>query len=483
MEPSSVSVQPIPSTSNQVQVVALLACYIGIGAYFSWAKPTDLDGPFAHTYVTCLAAYFVMAGLLVLTLTARRLDLFDPIVLVSLLYISIFAVAPMRDLIIQNYYLFGVNLFGYGRNGTLLALAGFIALYAAYLRRGLSLSSIDPQTTTPTEYSRDRVVRYCLFIWALSFAMALFNAISGGQSITYVLTLGFFGASDTAVRIDAPLGFAGAMAHSLIPTSVIYGHYARSKATNVLLQTITVGLLASQGFRYIVVIYVLAHAYVWFLKRGRAPRLDTLLILFASLALFVGAMGFYRNALKSGGTVDWSNFGMGEVSVAIFGNLEIYKTYYGVLRAVPDIVPHGLGAQMLIYTAILFIPRAFWASKPLPPVNEPITAGVSHTASISGAAYPNLGEYYFEFGVLGVIVFMYALGEALSWLYRRYRFSNDFFDLVLYSVITTGMFQVVIRGYTPSNVYMLLLMILPISIIRRVCRASPASQLSSLRSE
>lgn len=452
-----------------LRVLSLLIVYVGIGAYFIWKMPTDLEPLFAHNYLVDLVAYFIMAGLSTLVLIARRLDLFEPLVLVSVVYISIFTVAPMHDLIIGNYYFFGVNLFSYGIKGTIIAVIGFVMFCAGYSRRDLIAQRAKPQHhAMPPQYNSGKILQVTSCVWAASFAMGLINAISGGKSITYVLTLGIIGASNTALTIDAPIGFAGAMAMALVPTSIIYAHFGRSPFLNAVVQILSLTLLASQGFRYIVIIFVLAHFYVWHIKKERAPRMGTLIALLCLLVIFVGVMGFYRTALRTGIDADWSLFGLNEVTQAVFGNLEIYKTYYGVIHAVPDLVPYGMGRQMFVYTAILMVPRVLWPSKPLPPVHDPIREGVSDYAAVAGAAYPNIGEYYFEFGVFGVLAFMYLLGELLDFVRRRYRTSRDILDVVLYSIVVVGMFQVVIRGYTPSNFYMLALMIVPVSIVKRL---------------
>lgn len=465
------SASPRSHINIPLGVVALLAVYTGIGVFFLWKMPTGLDPLLARSYVAILVAYFIMAGLSIVVSIGRSLDLFDPLVLISILYVSIFTVAPMRDLIIGNYYYFGVNLFVYAIKGTVVAVAGFIALCAGYWRFSLGPKRVQvKEHPARAQYDTSMILRVTISIWAVSFAFGLLNAVSGGKSITYVLTLGIIGAPDTGSTIDAPLGFANAMALAMVPTAIIYFHFSRSVLLKGSVQIITLMLLASQGFRYIVVIYILTHFYVWFMKQGRMPRMYTLITLLCLLSIFVGVMGFYRGALRSGSDIDWTLFSVKEVTDAIFDNLAIYKTYYGVIVAVPDIIPYGMGAQIFGYTAVFMVPRFLWASKPYPSVNEPVRAGVSDYAAEAGAAYPSIGEYYFEFGILGVLFFMYVLGETLSLLHRRYRASSDIFDIVLYSVVVTAMFQVIIRGYTPSNFYMLLFMVAPVFFIQKIAR-------------
>jgi len=309
-----------------------------------------------------------------------------------------------------------------------------------------------------------------LAIWFFAFAVALFSGMASGKGATYILSLGLFGDAQANSRMDAPLGFGVAMAHALIPTAIIYSHFGRSRWLNAAVQLLTFSLLASQGFRYIVIIFVLSHAYVWYMSRGTKPRFLTLVGLLAVLLLFSAGMEFYRGALRTGGSVDWTEFGLEELEAAVFGNLGVYKTYYGVVQAVPSLVPYGWGSQIFVYTAVLFVPRLFWPTKPLPNAWEPIRASVSDYAAAAGTAYPNIGEYYYEFGIIGVVTFMGILGVALKTVRARFRYSSDVLDMVLYAVCVTAMFQVIIRGYTPSNFYMLLLLAVPVVVIQTSSR-------------
>ena len=78
----------------------------------------------AHNYVADVIAYFVMTGAAVLIFAKRRFDVLDPIVLVSVTYISLFSLAPIRDIIVNDYYAYGVNTLVNGVEGTGIAVVG-----------------------------------------------------------------------------------------------------------------------------------------------------------------------------------------------------------------------------------------------------------------------------------------------------------------------------------------------------------------------
>ena len=65
---------------------------------------------------------------------------------------------------------------------------------------------------------------------------------------------------------------------------------------------------------------------------------------------------------------------------------------------------------------------------------------------------------------------MCLLGVALNLLRTRFRNSNDVTEMVLYAVVVAAMLQVIIRGYTPSNFYMMVFLVVPPLLIRRAGR-------------
>jgi oligosaccharide repeat unit polymerase len=453
-----------PQGSSHPVTAVLLVCYIMFGVYLIVSKPTNLDDVIALNYDADIIAYFVMAGLFLLIQAKHDMDMFDPLVIVSVIYISIFALAPIHDIILDDYYQFDVNTLVFGVKGTVIAVGGYLAMCFGYsLHQSPRAHSERDQRH---HVDGPKIARLALSIWVLAFASALVGAMAGGAGATYVLSLGLIGETGVRPEMGVSLGFTESLALALIPTAIIYAYFGRSRWWNLILQLLTFTVMASQGYRYIVLIFLLSHLYVLYMRRGVSPRPLVIATALGVLVLFSGAMEFYRGAMRTGGSVDWAAFGLGDLGTAIFGNLGIYKTYYGVVHAVPSQVPYGLGGQMFVYTAIMFVPRAIWPGKPLPPIGDTIRASVSDYAAMAGAAYPNIGEYYVEFGVLGVVVFMGIFGVALNYIRTRLRHSSDVLDLVLYAVLVTSTFQVVIRGYTPSNFPMVLLLALPVVVVK-----------------
>ncbi len=152
----------------------------------------------------------------------------------------------------------------------------------------------------------------------------------------------------------------------------------------------------------------------------------------------------------------------------IFGNFGIYKSYYAVIKTVPDVLPYMYLYVIVIYTLVLAIPRIIWPGKPNNPINDPQLYGINEDAYYGGYAYPNLGEYYYAFGTIGIIIFMGISGYLLANIETKYRFKVIIsLDYIIYSILVPATFQVVTRGYTPGNFYLFVALFIPCWCLKR----------------
>ena len=76
--------------------------------------------------------------------------------------------------------------------------------------------------------------------------------------------------------------------------------------------------------------------------------------------------------------------------------------------------------------------------------------------------YKNIGEYYANFGLLGIMVFMYILGWVSSSL-KKYVFQREDLDIyIMYSILYPLFFQWIARGNFSGNLYLTFFAVLPI---------------------
>ena len=121
--------------------------------------------------------------------------------------------------------------------------------------------------------------------------------------------------------------------------------------------------------------------------------------------------------------------------------------------------------QIVIGTIVMMIPRAIWPGKISSYGGEGLRVLIGNNIA-AGQAYPTLGEYYYAFGTLGVIIFMAIFGMWNRRLKYKYKNSNNKLDIIYFAVMLGCCLQLMIRGYFPSNFWYLLFAVLPIWIIK-----------------
>lgn len=429
---------------------------------------------YIKNYIVNLISFSIMIIIFFGVWSKSGYDIFEPFFLVSVIYIILFTVTPMLDLSTHEIEWFGIDLFQYGIQGTLIALIGYLAFVLFYATK-IVLGGKEYFRKTCTyqyEYNCEKVSFYALIAWLFCFSCSMIYFAADGKGITYVLSLGFLtGATEVNIGGSASVGFLSLLTYSLIPLYFIYMHFAKRKVIGYAMFYTTLMIQLLRGFRFIVVIMILAMLMISYLNKRTRPSMKTIFLIGLILMTVIGIMGFYRGASRGGtmNSLNWNEFNINTILDSVIGNFRIYKTYYAVIKTVPSMVSYMYGKQIFIYTIIMFIPRMVWPGKPGNPGMDAIKIGLSDYAAAAGQAYPNIGEFYYEFGIIGVIIFMSFFGWLLRKIKYRYLYSNDPLDIIIISIWVPSTLQLVIRGYTPSNFYLLVFMLMPIWLLRKLC--------------
>lgn len=459
-------------TKKQFKALNIILLYIAIGLFIIIGYPSNIDTVLQQNYIIDTIAYFFMTGLPIILLIKGKIDIFDPIVFISLIYITMFSIIPIIDIKIGEIMWFGQNLFEYGVKGTIIAIIGYSAFFIGYTIQINKNNKKKIENISENIYNENKITLIALRLWIVCFILSvIYIMFAGGKDIMYILSLGILGDVNSNMQTSTPLGVVSMFSYSLIPTCLIYINYSKSKLISIIIFTLTVIIQLARGFRFIMIILILSYIFLYYLKNGKRPSGKVIIGILITMVMVVSIMGYSRNSIRSGADINWAGFNLEEIYENIFGNFRIYHTYYGVVKAVPKMTPHMYGSQMIIYTIVMFIPRALWRNKPYPNGGEAIRLGVSEYAAAAGQAYPGLGEYYYEFGILGVIFFMWLLGYWMRKIKNKYILNKtDDFGLIKYSIIVPTTLQLLIRGYTPSNFYLIIFLIMPIAIIKRMTK-------------
>lgn len=463
------------STNRRNNTVIMLFCFLVSILFLDLITPANLSIVYRNNWICDSICLELSLLTLILLYNKGKIDIYSPVVFVSAIYILMFFITPLYDIYVGETSVFGVtDLFNYGVKGSLVALLGFWSFLFFYFVRYQSIDFAKGDRCAyelPSSLKRN-VEQLVLVAWIFVFCLGIFIVIATqGFSISYILSFGLLGNSTAFETTSTSLGFIGQFTRSIVTLYLIYFSVSKNRTGKIVLFILTAGLETINGFRYMIVILVCGLFFFYHMKAKKKISGVKIAGIVLLLAIIVGVVGYTRNAVRSGMGVQMSGFTMQSIMDAVLGNFRIYKSYYSIIKAVPAMTNYIYFDQILIYTLVMAIPRAIWPGKPLNPGTEAQLYGMNAAAVASGFAYPCLGEYYYGFGTIGVIVFMGMLGSWQAKNSNKYRSNaSTELDFVIYCISVPLMLQLVIRGYTPSNFYLILALFIPYWIFNSYIR-------------
>lgn len=437
--------------------------------------PDSLDAEKQKCYMVLCLQLLVIWGILVFTSSRYGIDLIEPITFLTAIHILMFEITPIICLLTEDILWFEQDLWGGCVKGTWISTLGYICIVFSYYSRFRNKKPLHSDNSYESgsihcyeTSNKTNILIVNLLIWIIAFASNVFLIMTSGNSMFYILTLGM-GANATHSASSANVEFLGIIAYMMVPSFLYIFELSKNIALKIILLYLMASTFIIRGFRFILIAVILAPLIYICVKKKIRPRLWQILPVFFVIAVMIGFVGLARTDLRAGNGLDdlsLSSLSYQIVYDMIIENFSIVKTYYGIVENIPAHMGYTFGQQMILYTLIMFIPRAIWPQKPQPILRKVISTSVSPYAAVAGTAYPYIGEFYHEFGIMGVIVFCYLIGKICGNLKSK-MMKNDIHSNVLYATMLPLLFQVLIRGYTPSNFFMLLSVSIPIIISRR----------------
>ena len=452
------------SPNSGLAVIAIA----GVMAVTVLLFPFDARLEFRSCYVACMALLFI--GLLsCYDISTRETVPLDPFYIVSVIYLFMYAICPMYDIKIGKYLWYGYAVFQNGCFATLVALIGYVAFYLTYRNSFKKNQRNAVSVSWPGRGGLPKyLVPFILLMWVFCFAANAFYMVSGGNSLVYCLTLGFVGEGG-GESSDVSLGFVSMFSYALPATTLLYCQYGKGKLIKGLMIYLMIVLQVSRGFRFIIIQIVIMLLIYYRLKHKRYPNIALMgLVAFLMLAALL-LMTIFRGDVRSGAGMDLSVVSSGVLTDAFddmfWDNLRIYKNYFGMVGVIPNLFPFCYGDEIVIGTLVMLIPRIIWPSKPSMYGGEGLAVLIGPNIA-SGQAYPGLGEYYYALGVAGVVIMMSLFALLMKYISAKKGHSEDPLDWITYAAVASCSLQLIIRGYMPSNFWLVVFSVLPVTLVR-----------------
>ncbi len=382
----------------------------------------------------------------------------SPIVFSFILYFTYFVVSPILNLTLKIHQIPLHNIYDYYAKTEAIFLIGlifFIAGYRISLERRKKLIRIIPaspflKTLIINAFLWEAIGIIGYYIWTKQLGVSVF-VINPLKLSNFYLKLG-----ETSRKAT---GYLALCLLFLIPATLMLTELIIRKAYRWLSFSFiffNFALFLTRGVRYILLIGGGSLLFYYIKRKGvRVKRSYVILSLIFFLILFA-LIAYLRGAPSLKKLTFNTEFILAFVisSVSLFEPMASFTYYFSQNH------PYLLGESFL-YTFILPIPRLLWPHKPYPQYLKilwEITGG-----RYFGYAVPNIGEYYANFGIGGVVVFMFILGFLFGIIYNIYKTDErNVFVVMGYSIFYFFIFQIISRGYFPQIFVQFLYLFVPI---------------------
>lgn len=440
--------------------------------------PFNASALYRRNYLLDAGCLLMIAILYMRYVLTEDAGAFDPLGIITIIYSFLYYVAPMYDIVLENYTWFGYGLFKYGMKASLIALGGYIAFYLFYCGKFRREENVRRERGEPVKGEPDggklqRVMPgIILLMYAVSFAANVFYLIHSGYSnVLYIMTLGILGSGRKIAENMDSIGFVAMVSYSLPTIVLLYWEYTRKTLITILLFIPMLMMQVTRGFRFLVVQIAISFVAYYFISRRKKLKIWHVLIVGCVLMIPVLLMTMFRNDIRAGLGVSFSGINMQDISEAIddaiWDNFRIYNNFYGMVHMIPKRYGYVYGRQILIGTLVMGIPRAVWPGKISTQAGVDLSYIVGARLAKTGQAYPGLGEYYYALGIPGVLIFMAIYGIWARHIKNRYgKEQENGLDVIIFSVLLGVNLQLLIRGYTPSNVWYIIFSLFPVYVVK-----------------
>lgn len=461
--------------SIKVNRIWMLVLYLvlAIVFLFSWNL---VPNEYSKNYAVLYLAYIIVGGLFFGIESSGKVKLFDTFTIVSILYLMIMVVYPIYDYTRLNLLKGGVDTSDGCIKATLIFILSYIFFCIGYFSTTIRINK-DSKFFSKIEKINDKEMAMIgLFCWIIAFIGCMIGQMSRGFSLDYILSLGRAAQDDIMVTSSSGgLLFLLMLSPTVIVSELMICIYGKNKIIKVFVVLLTAIYLFMRGSRVLFFVFIASPIIYWYLRRGKSPSFKTVLLGCIFFLFIFTVMMAARTSISRGidfrESVVSSIFSIDTYMSVFESDFSTYKVFYGIVNAIPSKMNYLFGKGIFGYTLALVIPRIIWPGKPDAPEHEIVRVAVGEVAANSGNAYPNIGTFYSEFGILGCIIFMFVFGKLMSKSRKLYKL-NAKSALLLYSCLWPFCFQLTARSIS-NAVYSIFFGFLPIlvawfySIIKR----------------
>lgn len=453
------------STYNTLFKYSIFLIILGI-LFCIW-RVNIPNNTYDYEYLTICIIYFCVIFLYIYALSkCKYFDFFHPIHILTWLYLCLFIFTPLTFINLNMTLCHGVDVMKGCIKGSIVFLLGYIGYIIGYTYNKINITNLC-SIKIPQYCNSPRFKKICLIIWGIGFCGQIIFLTLSGKSFIYILTLS--GAGEASKVINSNIGALNNFSFLMIYPWLLICLINFKLRLKLIISYLTFASFFIIGARFIFII--MCFSFLICLKKVKKIEFSffKLSIILFCLLCFSAYLGDTRRSIDHG-TQKELDLSATRLAYVLQSNFDIYQIHYSVVEHYPDKYDFDYGGHMFGDTFTFWIPRFLWPDKPK--VGEQVAGKmIRNTVGDAGVkaamAWPNLTEYYCDFGTIGVFTIMLLLG-ILTRKSLKYYYGQNFFNLILYAIFVPLIFQIITRGYTPQNTGLIIFILLPHFLINRI---------------
>ncbi len=419
-------------------------------------------------YVTFLnfLSYTLFVPFIASLIKNGRVNVLEPIYIVNGTFYLYFVFQPSMDLLFNNRYFFGVDYFSQLPMATTYVAIGIIMLMIGYYSNfGVSISrriikKFFIKNTNNNPNSKIKSFNYAIFLSIISFVGFYYYLKTIGGSFIGTITLNIISGSHHLYptlndQFSNPfVNYFGSMyLFSVGGFMILYAFQKRWRLLLIPLFLIIFALSSTMGARFVLIILILSPIIYEYIKRNKVPKLTHIVTIILILFLIFGIIGALRVSIQSNKISHYnSSINLHDIWLEFSYDAGIYNTFYAMIKNIPKNYNFVYGYTYLA-ALIQPIPRALLPNKGSggPSIGLNIFDGNPIPAE-SGVAYPMIGDFYVNFGIIGIVIFMFVFGISLRLLWEYLRLlGKSNWTKIIFAISLSYLIQFISRG-SPSQI-------------------------------
>lgn len=411
---------------------------------------------------TLLLSFIPFSLIFIVGITFKGVKILHPYLMVSILYFFLFILSPIISIYWGETKCHGDFVMDGCIKGTYIFLIGFACFTIGYLIP--KDTRIRYLRFNPLEKDKKIIIILCYVIWLIGAISCMYYIYKSSVALTALFTNDTMRIMAAFKAVDnSSLKFLANFAYFMVFPCVVLAQMEKHKSLFYCILILTLFLFYLRGTRIFIVVLIMAYLIVFIRVKNYRIRFYQIVVFLFLFLVMISYLGTNRNYVKMG--LETVAIEKEDVLHALATNLDIYKPYYGLVANCPDKVDYTYGNGMFVDSFVSLIPRFLWPNKR---VETPMTNMISKTTGNgplrAGMSWPNISEFYMDFGILGVVIFNMLFGflvsKSIKWLN-----SSSLTKVMVYAILFPTYFQLVIRGYTPINFIMYLCLFFPYILV------------------